>query len=222
MDKWIYGYDVKGDRFNHLHIRNYNENDFDRLIEIQKKAFPPPFPSELWWTEDQLEQHISIFKEGCLCIEVDGEVAGSMTTMITNLNEEDLDHTWEEMTAGGTMSTHDPDGKIMYVVDLCVDPDYRSIGLGKQLTQAMYETVVHLRLERLIGGARMPLYHKYQHELTPEEYVNLVIQSEIKDPVVTFLLKAGRSPIQPIEGYLEDEESCDYGLLTEWRNPFYE
>ncbi|MBH0229504.1 GNAT family N-acetyltransferase [Halobacillus yeomjeoni] len=222
MDKWTYGYDRKNDLFNYLHIRNYEEKDFERLIEIQKKAFPPPFPSELWWTKEQLENHIRTFPEGCLCIEVDGVVAGSMTTMMTSFDEKNLSHTWEEKTADGTMKTHDPNGNIMYVIDLCVDPDYRSIGLGRQLTQAMYETVVQLGLKKLIGGARMPRYHKYVQELTPEEYVNLVINSEIHDPVISFLLKSGRSPIEPIKNYIEDEESCNYGLLTEWRNPFIE
>ncbi|KHE72548.1 acetyltransferase [Halobacillus sp. BBL2006] len=221
MDKWIYGFDKKRSTYNHLHIRNYDQRDFSKLIEIQQKAFPPPFPSELWWTKEQLENQIKTFRDGCLCIEVDGEVAGSMTTMITSLDDENIDHKWEAITANGTMKTHDPNGNTLYVIDLCVNPEYRSIGLGKQLTQAMYETVVHLDLERLVGGARMPKYYLYEDELTPEEYVNLVLKADIEDPVVTFLLKSGRSPIKPVKDYLEDAESCNYGLLTEWRNPFY-
>ena len=221
MDKWIYGYDRARSRFNHLHLRNYYENDFEDLIQIQKKAFPPPFPPELWWNKEQLANHLEIFPQGCICIEVDGVVAGSMTTMITDMSNETIDHSWDSMTGEGTMSTHNPEGNTLYVVDLCVDPDYRSLGLGRQLTQAMYENVVHLNLERLVGGARMPLYHKYHQELTPEEYVNLVIRAEIKDPVITFLLKSGRSPIKPMADYIKDEESCHYGLLTEWRNPFF-
>ncbi|MFC7320628.1 GNAT family N-acetyltransferase [Halobacillus campisalis] len=219
MDKWIYGYDAKGKRLNHLHIRNYNDNDFERLIEVQKKAFPPPFPSDLWWNQSQLQEHISIFPEGCLCIEVEGIIAGSMTAMRCTVDDQ-KDHTWEDITGNGTMRTHDEKGTELYVVDICVDPEYRSLGLGSQLTQAMYETVVHLGLDRLIGGARMPSYYKYEDEYTPEEYVNLILQSEIHDPVLTFLFKAGRSPVRPIAEYIDDKESCNYGLLTEWKNPF--
>ncbi|MCP3025922.1 GNAT family N-acetyltransferase [Halobacillus sp. A5] len=219
MDKWVYGYDVKSKRFNHIHIRNYEEQDFSRLIEVQKKAFPPPFPSDLWWDEEQLYNHISIFRDGCICIEVEGEIAGSMTAMRTEINE-NTHHTWEEVTAGGTMRTHNPNGSVLYVVDICIDPAYRSLGLGSQLTQAMYETVVHYKLDRLMGGARMPAYHKYKNDLTPEEYVNLVLKNEITDPVLTFLFKAGRSPVCPMAEYIDDKESCNYGLITEWRNPF--
>ncbi|WP_373868073.1 GNAT family N-acetyltransferase [Halobacillus andaensis] len=219
LDKWVYGYDARSERFNHIHIRNYEEKDFLRLIEVQKKAFPPPFPSKLWWDEDQLRDHVSIFPEGCICIEVEGEVAGSMTAMKTNIDDQ-TDHTWDEVTGGGTMRTHNPEGSVLYVVDICVDPAYRSLGLGGQLTQAMYETVVHFHLDRLIGGARMPNYHKHKHELSPEEYVNLVLKNELKDPVLTFLFKAGRSPVRPIAKYIDDEESAHYGLLTEWKNPF--
>ncbi|WP_173916361.1 GNAT family N-acetyltransferase [Halobacillus sp. Marseille-Q1614] len=219
MDKWIYGFDKKNHPFHHLHIRNYMEQDFNRLIEIQKEAFPPPFPSKLLWDESQLREHINIFPDGCLCIEVEGVVAGSMTAMRTNVKDE-LDHTWDEITAEGTIRTHDEIGKDLYVVDICVDPSYRSLGLGRQLTQAMYETVIHLQLNRLVGGGRMPGYHKYADELSPAQYVNAVLQGELHDPILTFLFKAGRSPVRPIKNYIEDEESCHYGLLTEWKNPF--
>ncbi|ELK44512.1 GNAT family N-acetyltransferase [Halobacillus sp. ACCC02827] len=219
MNKWLYGYDKMKKKYRHIHIRPYEEKDFETLINIQKKAFPPPFPSDLWWTKEQLSQQLAAFPTGCLCIEVEGTIAGSMTAMQVHLDD-DKDHTWKEITADGSMETHDPEGDTLYVVDLCVDPDFRSLGLGRQLTQAMYEIVIQFGLTRLVGGARMPLYHKYSHEWTAEEYVNLVIASEIQDPVLTFLLKSGRSPIRPVPGYLEDAESCNYGLLTEWKNPF--
>lgn len=85
---------------------------------------------------------------------------------------------------------------------------------------SMYEVVVHLGLERLLGGGRMPGYHLRAAEMTAEEYIEGVVRGEWKDPVITFLLRCGRTPVKVVANYLEDEESYHYGTLMEWRNPF--
>lgn len=101
-------------------IRNYEEKDFKDLILIQQESFPPPFPSELWWNEEQLENHIGLFQQGALCIEVDGEMAGSMTALIVNFDPDHPNHTWEEITDNGYIRNHNPEGNTLYVVDIGV------------------------------------------------------------------------------------------------------
>ncbi|MEG9296453.1 GNAT family N-acetyltransferase [Mangrovibacillus sp. Mu-81] len=201
-------------------IRNYTEADFQGLIGIQKRAFPPPFPSELWWNKDQLENHIKHFPLGALCVEIDGRIAGSMTGLIVDFDSSDPDHTWKEITDGGYIRTHDELGNTLYVVDLCIDPEFRGFKLGKELMNAMYEIVVHLHLERLLGGGRIPTYHKFSRTYSIEEYVHKLTAGQFKDPVISFLLQCGRTPVKAVKGYLEDKESSDYGLLMEWANPF--
>ena len=201
-------------------IRNYNETDFGELIHIQKECFPPPFPEELWWNKEQLNNHITLFPEGALCIEVDGKLAGSMTTLLVDYHLNDPNHTWEEITNNGYIQTHNPNGNTLYVVDISVRPLFRKLGLGKWLMQSMYEIVIQNQLERLLGGSRMPGYHQYKKEMTAEQYVHFVINGDIKDPVISFLLRCGRTPVKVVPNYLQDEESCHYGVLMEWKNPF--
>ncbi|MDW7674351.1 MAG: GNAT family N-acetyltransferase [Bacillota bacterium] len=202
-----------------IQIRNYTKEDIPGLIEIQQESFPPPFSSELWWNEEQLTNHINIFPEGALCVEVDGELAGSITGLKVNFDTAKPNHRWEEITDNGYITNHDPNGNTLYVVDICIRPTYRRLDLGKWLMQSMYEVVVHQGLERLLGGGRMPGYHKHADAMTPEEYVERVVQGQLKDPVITFLLRCGRTPLELVDNYLEDEESHNYGLLMEWRNP---
>jgi hypothetical protein len=85
-------------------IRNYKEADFPGLIHIQQESFPPPFPSELWWNKEQLHNHVTLFPEGALCIEVNGEIAGSMTGLLVDFDPEHPEHTWEEITDNGYIS----------------------------------------------------------------------------------------------------------------------
>ena len=201
-------------------IRNYQVSDIPEMIDIQKECFPPPFPVELWWNEEQLRSHIEKFPEGALCAEVDGHLIGSMTGLITQFDPKHPQHTWEEVTDHGYIRNHRANGNSLYVVDISVRPAYRKCGIGKWLMQSMYETVVQLRLERLLGGGRMPGYHRYADQMTPEQYASAVMKGELRDPVITFLLRCGRTPVAVAHNYLEDEESCNHALLMEWKNPF--
>jgi ribosomal protein S18 acetylase RimI-like enzyme len=200
-------------------IRNYTKLDFEALVAVQKECFPPPFPEELWWNEEQLKNHVELFPEGAFCVGVDGEVVGSMTALIVNYKPGDT-HSWEEVTDNGYIRNHNPKGNTLYVVDISVKPAFRKLGIGKKMMQAMYETVVHLDLDRLLGGGRLPGYHKHSAELSPEQYVEKVVEGELKDPVTTFLMRVGRVPVGVAHNYLDDDESGNCAALMEWKNPF--
>lgn len=201
-------------------IRSYHMNDFDELIQIQSECFPPPFPVELWWNKEQLKNHTTLFPEGAICMEVDGELAGSLTGLLVDFDLNHPNHTWEDITDNGYIRTHLPNGNTLYIVDISVRPKYRKLGVGKMMMQAMYHLVIQKGLDRLLGGGRMPGYHHFADRLSPQQYVEEVVGGKVKDPVISFLLKCGRTPIGLVENYLEDEESHHYGVLMEWKNPF--
>lgn len=201
-------------------IRNYTEKDFDELIQIQSECFPPPFPSELWWNKDQLHNHVSLFPDGALCVEVNGELAGSLTGLCVEFQPDDPSHTWEEITDRGYIRNHNPNGNTLYIVDISVRPKHRKLGLGKLMMQSMYHVVIQKGLDRLLGGGRMPGYHKCASDMTADQYLEAVMKGDLKDPVITFLLRCNRVPLTIINNYLDDEESCHNAVLMEWRNPF--
>src|SRR4051812_13621058 len=91
-------------------IRNYTQEDFDELIQIQSECFPPPFPSELWWNKKQLSNHVMRFPDGAMCIEVDGILAGSLTGLCVNFDPNHIEHTWEEITDHGYIKNHNQSG----------------------------------------------------------------------------------------------------------------
>ncbi|MBT2569707.1 GNAT family N-acetyltransferase [Planococcus sp. ISL-110] len=215
-------YVFNGDKPRWVEIRPYDEADFPALIEIQKESFPPPFPYELWWNSKQLANHVALYPEGALCIEVEGEMAGSITALLTDFNPLQPEHSWQDATDNGYIRNHNPQGKTLYIVDICIRPKYRSLKLGQLLMQAMYERVVQGDLERLLGGGRMPGFHKFSERLTAEQYAAQVVAGDIKDPVISFLLRCGRTPVSVVANYLDDEESEGYALLMEWKNPFHQ
>ncbi|WP_241535961.1 GNAT family N-acetyltransferase [Indiicoccus explosivorum] len=217
---WNEQYVYDGEKTLPVVLRNYTEADFEGMIRIQRECFPPPFPQELLWNEAQLRNHITLFPEGAICASVDGKLAGSITGLRTTFDPAFPEHRWEDVTDDGYIRTHNPDGETLYIVDISVSPQFRKLGLGKLLMQAMYQTVIELKLERLLGGGRMPGYQQVADEMTPESYIKRVTAGELRDPVISFLLSCGRKPIHIVPNYLDDEESLNYGVLMEWKNPF--
>ncbi|UCZ53087.1 hypothetical protein LGQ02_20295 [Bacillus shivajii] len=67
-----------------VNVRSYSVEDFDSLLTIQKEAFPPPFPEELWWTKEHIQAHVESFPNGGLLAEIDGMTAGSATSLRIN------------------------------------------------------------------------------------------------------------------------------------------
>lgn len=201
-------------------IRNYKKGDFGALIEVQRESFPPPFPEDLWWSEDQLESHLAAYPEGALCVEIGAEIAGSLTSLLVDFDPQHPQHTWSEITGDGYLTNHRDEAKTLYIADICIKPSFRKLDLGKLLMEAVYERVVHDRLERVLGGARMPGYGAVADEMDPQKYVERVMAGDLKDPVISFLLRCGRTPVGLAADYLEDEDSRNFALLMEWRNPF--
>lgn len=201
-------------------LRNYTEADFDELIKVQSECFPPPFPEELWWNREQLNNHITLFPEGAICMEVNGQLAGSLTTLCVDFDPAHPTHSWSEITDDGYIRNHQGNGNTLYVVDISIRPKYRKFGLGKWMMLAMYQLVIEKKLDRLLGGGRIPGFKRVSGRMTAKEYVEKVLSGELNDPVISFLLKCGRTPIAVVENYLEDDESQNYGVLMEWKNPF--
>lgn len=209
-----------GAMYQQVEIRNYSYKDIPALVSLQKECFPPPFPEELLWNEKQLRSHIDVFRDGALCAALGGRIIGSMTGLIINFDPDRPRHKWEDATGRGYIRNHQEDGNALYVVDISVSPLYRKLGIGKRLMQTMYELTVFKGLERLLGGGRIPCYHKSAHSMSPEQYVQAVLDGKKRDPVLSFLLHCGRSPLCVIPEYLEDEESLNNAVLMEWKNPF--
>ena len=100
-------------------------------------------------------------------------------------------------------------------------PKFRGIGVAKALYEARKELTISKGLKRYVAGSRIPGYHHYADSMTAEEYVQKVIGRELNDEVLTFMLNQGLTAIKIMPGYLDDIESCHYGVLVEWQNPAF-
>lgn len=202
-------------------VRSYTIDDYPALLTIQKEAFPPPFPEDLWWSEDHIKAHVETFPDGAM-IALDGtEAAGSATALLTNFSEED--HTWEEVADNGYIRrSHNPDGDTLYGIDVCVRPSFRGRGVAAALYEARKQLVRDKNLQWYAAACRIPGFQEHAAAMDVDTYIREVVSGRMYDSVLSFMLKQGLHVVRPISNYLDDEESQHYGVLVAWKNPDFQ
>ncbi|WP_261130244.1 bifunctional GNAT family N-acetyltransferase/carbon-nitrogen hydrolase family protein [Bacillus sp. Marseille-Q3570] len=199
-------------------LRNIEEKDIEQILELQEICFPNMDP----WKREHLESHLNIFPEGQFCVEYDGKVVGTCSSLIVNFDEYDEKHTWDEITDEGYITNHDPEGYNLYGIEVMVHPEFRRMKIGRRLYEARKELAEKLNLKSIIIGGRIPYYHKYADKMSPREYVKEVVNHNIFDPVLTFQLMNGFTLMRVNPSYLPDDDASNaHATLMEWNNIDY-
>lgn len=202
-----------------IELRHITQDDFQEILTLQKVCFPNMDP----WKLEQLESHIEIFPEGQFCVEYEGKIIGSCSSLIVNFDEYDDQHTWDEITDNGYITNHDPEGYNLYGMEVMVHPDFRRMKIGRRLYEARKDLARNLNLKSIIIGGRIPNYYKHSSTLTPRQYVEEVTHHNIYDPVLTFQVMNGFTLKRINRNYLEDDAaSMKYATLMEWNNVDYQ
>lgn len=196
-------------------------DDYQELKRTMIESYPQV--EDNYWEKHEIKKLISLFPEGQVVIKVNGQLAGSALSLITKSRLAQRRHTYRKITGNFTFSTHDPEGDILYGVDLFIKPEYRGLRLGRRLYDYRKELCERMNLKGIAFGGRIPNYHKYADDLTPRQYIDKVKHKEIDDPVLNFQINNDFHPAKILKGYLDgDQESMDYAVLLEWDNIYYE
>lgn len=204
-----------------VELRNLAIDDYKELKISMLHAYCEL--EESYWEEEEIEKLLEIFPEGQIAVLVDGKVVGSALSILVNYKKASAAHTYQRITGNGTFSTHDPEGEVLYGIDVFIDPEYRGLRLGRRLYDARKELCETLNLKSIIFAGRIPNYGEYADELTPKEYITKVRLKDIHDPVLSFQLSNDFHVLKIMKNYLEgDVSSQEYAVLLEWNNIYYE
>ena len=173
------------------------------------------------WKSSHLESHLQVFPPGQFVAEYDGQIVGSISSLIVRLEPEYKEHTWAEICGGPEFRNHNPKGDSLYGADVSTHPDYRRLGIATLLYDARKNLCITLNLRRIIAGGRLFNYCEFADKMSPDEYVQKVIKGEIDEPVLGFQLKNGFKFIKVLQNYLKDSRSADYATFIEWTNSYY-
>lgn len=199
-----------------LTVRELHPDDIEAVQVLHRKVYPTLAP----WSRKNLENHIRLFPEGQLAVELDGEVVATSSSFIVESAELGENHTFADVCRDGNLVAHDPEGDMLYGIDIAVAPAMRGNKLARRIYDARKEIVTRRNLRGMMFGGRMPRYHKHSEDMTAPEYVAAVLRKELRDPVITAQRANGFAVRALLSGYLpNDEESRGYAVLMEWQNP---
>jgi len=169
----------------------------------------------------QVRGQINNFPEGQFVAEYEGVIVGHCATQIIDADLAFAPHSWEEITGGGFATRHDPEGDILYGMEVCVDPDYRRLRIGQRFYRRRQELCQYFELKGIVFGGRMPGYKRRKKQFPgPQDYLDAVLEKKLRDPVVNFQLTQGFEARGILRGYdPTDRDSGGNAVLMFWPNP---
>jgi predicted amidohydrolase len=203
-----------------LRLRNLRITDYADIKRIMDRVYPGLGGS---WPEKKVRAMLKAFGEGQICIEDNGRVVAAAFAVIVDYKKFGDNHTYDQITGNAYLTTHDPNGDVLYGVDVFVDPENRDMRLGRRLYEARKELCRNLNLRAIVAGGRIPNYRQHAETMSPQEYIEAVKRKELYDPILTFQLNNDFDVKRVLTGYLpEDKESGGYATLLEWSNIYYD
>ena len=190
---------------NEFLIRNATSDDAIQMEYVQMQCYPSLHESELL-NRNHFINHIKIFPEGQLVVESDGVIIGSASTMRSFFPKEE--QTYLEVTDNLWLTnTHNPEGDWMYGIDMGVLPEYRGLGLSREMYLARQEICKSLGLKGQIIGGMTIGYGRVKDKMTIAEYCYALEIKKFTDPTVTPQNKAGFRWIKPLFNHVNDPEA---------------
>ena len=204
-----------------IQVRPLQIEDYQQLAQSFRRVYADG--SDVFWTHEQIETLLRIFPEGQVVTVADDKIVGCALSIIVDYDLVKGDHTYAKVTGNETFSTHNPNGNILYGIEVFIHPDYRGLRLARRMYEYRKELCEKLNLKAIMFGGRIPNYHKYADKMRPKEYIEKVGKREIYDPVLTFQLSNDFHVRRVMTNYLpNDEESKHYACLLQWDNIYYQ
>ncbi len=199
-------------------IRQLRLDDYEQVVSLQKKCFQEMPP----WSPEQYNSQLSKFPEGQICMEYQGKLVASSSSLILDFDLYSEWHSWKEIADNGFIGNHNPAGNTLYGIEIMVDPEFRGLKLARRLYDARKDLAKRYNLMRIIIGGRIPGYAHYADTMSARVYVEKVINKIFIDPVLTTQLSNGFVLKRLIPNYLTtDKDSKGYATFLEWTNLDY-
>lgn len=201
-----------------LIVRRAATADVPGIVDLSVRTY-----GDDWgYTPEMVIGHLSHFPEGQFVAEYEGRIVGYCATFLVTEQVALSPHRWREITGGGFASRHDPKGEWLYGMEVCVDPEFQGLRMGRRLYEARKDLCMRKGLRGIVFGGRLPGFgrraKKYDGKV--EAYVEDVVGGRVRDRSLTFQLNNGFELIGVLRDYLpSDKESLGHAAHLVWRNP---
>lgn len=195
---------------NGLVLGNTQSVHCEQLEALQRICFPTLDDNERFKAE-HYRRHIEIFPEGQFVVLDHDTVIGSTTTLRLDFDFDHIDHTFNDIVAGGWLTAHTASGHWLYGADIGTHPRYRGRGVARALYAARQELVRRSSLEGQVTAGMMPGYASHREQLSIHQYYECVLRGKLFDPTISLQMKIGFETRGLLEHYLHDpvcEDAC--------------
>jgi len=204
-----------GDFEKKIRVRALTADDYPDLVAMQERCFP----GMQAWGLDQLTSQIETFPEGQLCLEYNGRLVASSTSLVVDYDMYEDWHDWKRVADSGYIRNHTLAGDTLYGIEIMVDPEFRGMHLARRLYDARKDVCRRFNLARIVVGGRIPGFHSQDPEMSAREYAEKVTERGLYDPVLTTQVANGFVLRALIPNYLpSDAASRGYATHLEWTN----
>ncbi|CAN5407839.1 GNAT family N-acetyltransferase [soil metagenome] len=197
-------------------VRRMALADVPAVVALQPLAFPPPFDPDYHWGAYHIERHLAVFPEGQFVADVNGRVIASCSNTRIPVKRWPPHGSWSHVAGGPGLERFDPEGSVLFGMDIAVHPDYRRQGVGRALYGVRFDLLRKMGMEAFGTTVRIPDFSQSGYEST-EAYANDVATGKRVDRTMTPLLKMGLTYLGVVPDHMADPESGDTAAALEWR-----
>ena len=182
------------------------------LEALQHTVFPTLADAQRFKREHYVK-HLELFPKGQF-VALDGDrVVAATSTIRRNFDFAHTAHRFDDIIAGGWLTSHEPTGEWLYGADLGVAPEYRGRGLARALYAARQELVWALGLRGQLAAGMMSGYGARKHEMTAQSYFEGLRDGTVNDPTLSVQMRIGFEPRALIPDHVRDPSCDNYSVL---------
>ncbi|MFC4729058.1 GNAT family N-acetyltransferase [Coralloluteibacterium thermophilus] len=201
-----------------LTLRNATVADIPAVVALTERVYG----ASAGYSPEMLTGQVAQFPQGVFVALYEDEVVGYCATFRIDEASAMRPHRWIEIAGGGYGARHLSTGDWLYGMEVCVDPRFRGLRIGRRLYEQRKRLCQELGLKGIVFGGRLPGFARRarQYDNDVEAYVEDVRAGRIRDRALSFQLRNGFELIGVLPDYLPfDAESRGYAAHLVWRNP---
>ena len=188
-------------------LRLANQKDLPALLDLEASCWPEP----LRGTEAMLRQRLKQFPKGQCLLKLEGRIVAAIYSQRIETVVELSGTTFAE-----ALTRHRPDGAVLQLIAVNVQPEVQHLGLGDQLLEFMLQYAALMVGVEWVAGVTRCLHFRGAGATEMEDYIRqLNNRGQPLDPVLSFHAHHGATIAQVLPGYRpEDRDNHGCGVLV--------
>lgn len=187
-------------------VRYAAETDLESLYHLEELCWQKQLRS----SQKQIRDRLKSYPEGQFVLEMNNKVMGVIFSQrITDIAQ------IEKCTMDNISTIHNPEGSVIQLLAVNIDPVVQNLNIGDQLLEFMLQRCSLVAGVEKIAAVTICKKFNSNGELSFEQYMRL--QGSMQDPILAFHHSHGANIVKSLPGYRpRDKANLGNGVLVEY------